>query len=265
MRTIVKHILLTILLLSIGNTFLICQVTHHGKLAATKSGSKDLEIVFHIAPLSTSLKTDVFESNTNRKFGFVVGADIVYYFKQNNKIKLGVSGGFGLSQYNSGLKVDYADSVWTTDADQDRILLYEYGSGLNETRKITSLEIPVLFQLKYSISPKIDMVCNIGPRYSVVISDNFSNSMSLTREAYYPDLNVVLHDIDVEGSPFYYPTDKPVEGSGSLNIKSNLGLQIGSGIRCSVSPAVSLNFELKYFAGLTNISKGNSTGIHTFR
>lgn len=260
MNKISKYILFAALLSTTGNSLLNGQIAT--TLVTTKNNNNimdRIEINFHVTPMSTSLKTNVFESHTDRKAGLNLGIDAIYYFKEYEKLKLGVSLGFNYSRYNSRLGLNYADSLWTYDADNERILLYEYGSNLNETRNIRSLEIPILFQANYSLSSKVTVYGNIGPYFSLMINSEYYSSMSLTRKAYYPDLNVVLHGIDVKNSPFYYPTDKQVLGKGDLNIKNNMGLHVGYGVRYSASNDVSLNIGLSYYQGLKNISKSNSS------
>lgn len=227
---------------------------------------------FQVSPLLTQLKSDTYSNEEKSRPGFDGGLHLVYYFKNSGKLKLGVSIGAEYSVYNAKRNINYNDSAWTTDAGGDQVHVYEQGT-ISEKQKVTCVTIPLQLHFDYAITDQIGAYFNAGYYFSLMSSGKYTSDAVLSRQGYYPRYNVLIYDVDVEGSDYFYPTDKPLSDTRSLKLNNSNGIVASMGIKYRLSPKFSLFAGLKTSIGLNNISgyssdnavtiANNSTEINT--
>ncbi|MDF1550935.1 MAG: hypothetical protein P1P88_24140, partial [Bacteroidales bacterium] len=211
----------------------------------------------HGAPLMTKLVSDIYSSEAKSKFGYAFGTDLSYYFFNNGKFKSSVSLGFGLSQYNSQYNLTYADSIWASDVDNQNVLIKENINEYVENQGIMFLDIPVKIGLEYTLSPRLDAYLNLGFTYGLAIQNQYDNAGILTRTGYYPDINVLLYDIDVEGSSYFYPSNKAMAGNGEFIVQNNTSFEAALGLKYKLNLKWSVFGGFKYMQGFQSIKQGD--------
>ncbi|MEI8086599.1 MAG: carboxypeptidase regulatory-like domain-containing protein, partial [Paludibacter sp.] len=190
----------------------------------------------------------------------------VYTFFRSGKVSLNTSLGLGLTQYNSLRKTDYTNQLWTSEYEStipgnQTFYLTETAKNLEEQQHITFLEIPVKLGIDYALSSKLSAYANIGLAYGVNLSSKYSTKANITRTGFYPDYNVTLFDVDVTGSPYYYPTNKAVTGSGSIDKQNNLSAEGALGMKYKLSSNVALFAGAKLMHGFQNVKTNPSEFI----
>lgn len=240
-----------ILAIALACNGLVAMSQNTDKLTA-EPGSVILNI--HAAPAITQLNSSKYSSYGSMKPGFIGGFDVVYYFKTYKQINIGVSLGLNYSYYSSGIKLNYNDSLWTTDSDNESAHVFEKGNNLSETQKVSAIDIPLLLHFDYPVAAKFDVYLNTGAYISMFVSQKYSTATDYTAKGYYPKYNATFFNVDVPNSPYYFPTNKALSNSGTLKLKSNIGLQLALGCKYSISPAVAITAGLNTYLGLKNIS-----------
>ena len=132
------------------------------------------ELNIGINPMSTKLKSDLFEDLTKSKNGIGFNVDVAYTFLQVSRYKLAVSLGLGYNLYNSQINMNYEESLWTNDKDE-RFYLHEKADNLTEDRKIHYLSIPLLFRNSFELCKKVDVYANVGLFYSFALSGKYES------------------------------------------------------------------------------------------
>jgi len=240
-----------ILVLAFATNALVAISQNTDKLT-TEAGSMILN--FHAAPALTQISNSKYSNATSMNAGFIGGFDGTYYFKTYKKLNIGVSLGLNYSLYRSGLKMNYNDSLWITDADNESAHLYEKGSNLIETQKVSFIDIPLLLHFDYPIDAKWDVYFNTGVYFSMHVSQKYSTAANYTAKGYYPKYNATFFNVDVPNSPYYFPTNKAMANNGTLDLKSNIGWQFALGCKYSISPTVAITAGLNTYIGLKNLS-----------
>jgi len=210
-----------------------------------------------VSPLGTNLTSNQFKAEEKAGLGFNLGGDVVYTFYKKNKLSLNASLGLGITNYNNKRQGDYINKGWTSEYEQtlnaqQNFYLTETLKGINESQHFTYLDIPVKVGIDYAFTQKWVGFATVGIAYGIKVRAKYSSTTTLTRTGLYPDYNVLLHDVDVEGSPYFYPTDKAVSGSGKINAQSNLGVEATLGAKCKLNPKMSLYGGVKWMNGLQN-------------
>ena len=230
-------------------------------LAQQNIPSKSWALNVQLTPTLSLLKSDVYNNERKVSCGFVGGLNAAYYFKTFDKFSMAFSAGLNFSNYNSNHKLNYIDSVWTVDADQDRVHVYEQCDNMKEKQTISYIDIPLLLYFDYVLASKLEAFVNVGCSFSVAtIKNSYYTESILTRKGYYPDYNVLIYDVDVPNSQYFYPTDKHISNKGVLDVKNNISLISAIGVRYRVSSKIALSLGLNSFFGVKNISnyKNNS-------
>jgi outer membrane protein OmpA-like peptidoglycan-associated protein len=115
--------------------------------------------------------------------------------------------------------------------------------------------------IDYALSAKLSAYANIGVAYGLNLSSKYSSKADITRTGFYPDYNVTLYDVDVTGSPYYYPTNKAVTGSGSIGKQNNLSAEGALGLKYKLTPTVALFAGAKLMHGFQNVKTNTSEFI----
>lgn len=219
-----------------------------------------------VSPLGTNLTSNQFKAEEKAGLGFNLGGDVVYTFYKKNKLSLNTSLGLGITNYNNKRQGDYINKGWTSEYEQtlntqQSFYLTETLKGIKESQHFTYLDIPIKVGIDYAFTQKWDGFATVGIAYGIKVRAKYSSTATLTRTGLYPDYNVLLHDVDVEGSPYFYPTDKAVSGSGKINAQSNLGVEATLGAKCKLNPMMSLYGGVKWMNGLQNAKTSPATTI----
>ncbi|MEI6755225.1 MAG: carboxypeptidase regulatory-like domain-containing protein [Paludibacter sp.] len=219
-----------------------------------------------VSPLITNLTSDQFKSEEKSGLGFNLGGDVVYTFYKKDKLSLNASLGLGITNYNSNRQGDYTNKGWTSEYEQvlngmQTFYLTETAKGINESQHMTFLDIPVKLGVDYAFTQKWSGFATFGVAYGINLGATYSSTAIVTRTGFYPDYNVLIFDVDVPGSPYYYPTNKAVSGSGKINAQSNLGLEATLGAKYKLNPKMSLYGGVKWMNGLQNVKTSPATTI----
>ena len=219
-----------------------------------------------VSPLITNLTSNQFKAEEKSGLGFNLGGDVVYTFYKKDKLSLNASLGLGITNYNSSRQGDYHNELWTSEYEQvlngmQSFYLNETAKGINESQHMTFLDIPIKVGIDYAFSPKWAGFATVGVAYGINLAATYSSTAKVTRTGFYPDYNVLIFDVDVPGSPYYYPTNKAVSGNGKINTQSNLGLEATLGAKYKLSPKMSLYGGVKWMNGLQNVKTSPATTI----
>ncbi len=259
---IFKNIIFTILFFLLATNFTLGQAEHQCDYTCSPH---QFAIRFFASPLITKLKSDTYNSEAKSKFGFNIGTDLSYYFINSGKFRSSISLGLGLTKYNSEYNLTFADSIWTVDVDNQQVFIRENLNEYIENQSVYFLDIPAKLGLEYSLSSRLDAYLNLGITYGVAIQNKYDNSGILTRTGFYPDYNALLYDVDVPGSPYFYPSNKEMNGSGAFNALNNVSFETALGLKYKLNPKWSVFGGLKFMNGFQNIkeSKGMMTQTNT--
>jgi hypothetical protein len=233
------------------------------KVAGQTPLPSKFELNIHVTPSVSGLKNNKFVNDETMQMGFIGGFDLAYYFKTIGKLKTGISAGLNYSRYSTGLSLNYNDSLWVSDVDNEQVYLFEKGDNLKETQKAGFVDIPVLLRFDYILSPRIEAYMNAGAYFSVVISKKYSTSTSYTASGYYSEYNALLYNIDVANSPYFYPTGKAMSNDGTLQLNSNMGILAALGLKYWLTPTVAFTAGINSYMGLKNISGYDNTTKNT--
>jgi len=210
-------------------------------------------------PAFTKIKVDNYSKSMKAKPGFTFGGDITYYFKTIGKLKTGASLGLGYTHYCSEYSLDLTRQIQTTDVDNESVTRNEIANNMKETEKAGFLNVPILMHADYTITPKIDIYVKTGISYSFVMGAGYTSSSVYTATGYYPKYNVTLFDIDIDGSPYFYPTDKKMNDNNDLKMKNNLIIPFGLGVKYKYDEMIVLTAGINEMLGLRNISGYDSS------
>ena len=219
-----------------------------------------------VSPLITNLTSDQFKAEEQSALGFNLGGDLIYTFYKKDKLSLNASLGLGITNYNNSRIGDYTNKGWTSEYEQtlnglQTFYLTENLKGINESQHFTYLDIPVKLGVDYAFSKQWAGFATVGIAYGINLGANYSSTATLTRTGFYPDYNALIYDVDVVGSPYYYPTNKAVSGSGKINAQSNLSVEATLGAKYKLNPNMSIYGSVKWMNGLQNVKQSAATTI----
>ncbi len=210
------------------------------------------------SPLSTNITSDKYAAEEKTAFGYNFGGDLVYTFYQGKKVSLNASLGLGLTNYNALRKTDFKNELWTSEYEStingnQTFYLTETAVGINEKQNRMFLDIPVKLGIDYALTEKLSAYATVGVAYGSPLNAKYSNTASITRTGFYPDYNALLFDVDVPGSPYFYPTNKAVTGSGEIAQTANFSAEGALGAKYKITPTIALFAGAKLMHGLQNV------------
>jgi len=217
----------------------------------------------HLSPLLSTLKSDTYSSEESKQAGIHGGLDLAYFVKNEGKLKVAVSLGLNYSLLSVKRNKKFNDSVWTVDVADTTVHLFERGN-LSENQRYGSLNVPLKLNIEYNLSPRLNIYLNGGVFYSLAVSKTYSSSGLLTRKGYYPTTNCWVSDLEMPGSLFFYPTDKPVSGSGNLNMKNGTGIELGLGLKYKLNQKYTISLGTKLISGNSSISNYSADPNFTY-
>ena len=256
-----KISILTVLLIIAGSNI---------KAQNTISGSEDgrlneFAIRLYASPphslLATNLKSNTYGAEETEGLGSNFGVDFVYYYYAKGKLRASVSFGLAYSDYRAFRNSSYERSLWTTDIDVDNVFLTEIVNDMFEIQSFRYLDIPIKFGFEYTLSENVNVYMTFGASYGISLKGKYTNEATITRNGYYPITNALIFDVDVDGSPYFYPTNKRMESEDVIAIKNNISFIAALGIKHKVNSKISIIAGLKYMHGVNDIMDENSTFI----
>ena len=220
----------------------------------------------YVSPLQTNLSSNLYSSEEKQMVGYNGGGDIVYSFLKTNRFGMNISFGLAVTNYNSRQQTDLTNKLWTTEYEQtisgnQSYYLSETAKNIIENQHITFLDIPIKLGFEYQIAHHWLAYANIGIAYGINISAKYDNTATITRTGYYPDYNVLLYDIDVPGSSYYFPTNKAVSGNGSIGKQNNFITEVDLGLKYKISTKLTAFAGVKLMNGSQNIKSNPSSMI----
>ena len=254
-----KISIITILLI-LSNTYLKAQDTTITNTNLNQPNPFALRI--HLSQAVTFYQADLnsatYTSDEESKLGSNYGVDFMYYYLFKGKLRASVSLGIAVTKLHSSRMLSYESSVWITDVDNQEVLVTEIVDNMFEKQKSTFLDIPLKIGFEYMLSNKVSAYISMGGTYGINLNGKYTNEAIITRNGYYPHLNVLLHDIDIEGSPYFYPVNKQVMSSKDLSLKNDIRLETVLGIKYEINAKLSALFGVKYMSGLSDVYDDNN-------
>lgn len=230
-----------------------------------ESKSSPFTLRVHASPLLpfmfTALKSDTYSNEIKSGLGTNIGADFVYYIYTKENLRASVSFGLAYSNYRSSYFSTYENSISTTDIDSDQVLITETVTNMYEKQNVNFLDIPIKFGLEFELSEKTLVYMSVGATYGLNLKSTYSNEATINRIGYYPAFNVHIYDVDVNGSPYFYPNNKNMMTKDELNVNNNFSFEWSVGFAKKVNDKLSLMFGFKYMHGFSDIIEGNNISI----
>lgn len=230
-----------------------------------KSKPSPFALRVHLSPLLpfalTDLKSDTYGDERRAGLSVNMGADFVYYYTTKDKFRASISLGLAYSNFNSTHTSNYENSIWTTDIDNDDVLITETVTNMYEKQNVNFLDIPLKFGFEFTMSESIIVYMNVGATYGINLKSTYTNEAIINRNGYYPDFDLLIYDVDVDGSPYFYPTNKKMMTEGELVIKKNFSLETSLGFIEKINDKISIMFGFKYMHGFTDIIAGSNEFI----
>lgn len=252
-----KISILTILILITSNC-----LKAQDSIQSTTNKANPIELRLYVSRLLTHIKSDVYDYKEKDLFTYNVGVDFMYYYFKREKFRAKLSLGIGLTNYQSSFDVSYEHSAITTDVDGQVVSpLTEIVDNMTENLSLKFLDIPIKLSFEFNLSQKMDAYITVGTIYGLALKGTYSNEALITRTGYYPAYNALIYDVDVEGSPFFYPSNKKLTGDDEINIKNNVSFETSLGIKCKISSKIAVLAGIKYMLGLTDIVDGDNPFI----
>ena len=219
----------------------------------------------YVSPLLTDLKSNLYASEEKQKMGYNVGGELIYSFLKTNKFGMNLALGLAITNYNSSQQTNLTNKLWTSEYEQtvsgnQSYYLTETANNIIENQHIMFLDIPIKLGFEYQIAHRWVGYANIGIAYGLNVSAKYDNTAIITRTGYYPDYNVLLYNIDIPGSSYYFPTNKAISGSGFIGKQNNFITELALGVKYKINTKLTAFAGAKMMTGSQNI-KSNPSSI----
>jgi len=217
----------------------------------------------HASPMQTSLKSNKFSEEESTNWGYTLGFDVLYQFKNTGRWKVAASIGANYSYYTTTRSLNFNDSVWMDDYLNFRVHLFEKGS-MKESQKVGNLHVPIKLHLAYELNQKWGIYFNTGYFLSATIKKDYHTDAIITRQGFYPGTNCLVFDVDVDGSHLFYPTNKPVQTDGQLQLSNRSGVEFNGGLSYKINERISLFGGIKAMYNFGSVSNFPSDAVYTY-
>lgn len=252
---------LLILVLATYNCMLAQNTPVSGDKAKPSPFALQLKMSPPVSLLLTNVRSDTYDNEEKGFLGFNIGADFMYYYLNKDKFRASISLGVGYTNYRTSRNLSFEHSIWTTDADEDDVLVTEIVDNLNEKQSFRFLDIPLKLGFEYALSDILDAYISFGATYGFSLNGKYNSQAIVTRNGYYPDFNVLLFDIDVGGSPYFYPTNKIMKTNDAIDQNTNISFEGTLGMKLELNSKFSVLFGVKYMLGVKDIVDENNRFI----
>lgn len=178
--------------------------------------------------------------------------------------KHGLGLGVGIRTTNMGSTVDFtkqfAQQPGLLDAEGESYDLSTAYTDVKEKHTLWYVDVPVSLQYRCLFNDKWGWMAAAGIDIMLSVSSTY-NTMSgrITNEAYYPEWNVTLHDID----GVYDSHDiTPSTGKELAYRKTGVALDVSTGFFCRLTPNLNMTMGCAYLRTLTNLlSDGTANSL----
>lgn len=211
----------------------------------------------NFASLKTKI-TNVVDIDNKNKMGGAIGIGYSYSITPSVAILSGVE----FAVYNVEFKAkNIAGSYDTSDSEDDAVLLQYTMDQYKETAKASYLNIPLMVQYTYSISPKVGVYAAGGAKIGFAVNGSFKNS--------YSDLKTIATYTQWgHGTSFPTIDDLPEQGfgefangksDGDISFKMLYSATVEAGLKCAINEKYSLYAGAYFDYAMNNVlkDKGN--------
>jgi hypothetical protein len=173
--------------------------------------------------------------------------DLDYFFSS----AVGINFGLGYNGFSSQLSTDeWSSKYTTTDSETETYEMRIAGKQIVEDQKIAYLSIPICLSMRFPADGKIGFYMKAGIGFDIPIVKSYEGSGVFSYAGYYAAYPVLLENI-----PVYFPSNKPTNSSGALQVKSFSPAIILSGdVFFSLSKAMQIVVGGYFNRSLSNIS-----------
>ncbi len=214
------------------------------------------------------LNSDIWNVKTGYAFQF--GVDFKKQFTKEKivnsrvvdaPVPLALGVGLGLSYYNKSADFEsYSEQINNlTDVDGNRYNANLTYQNVKEQLSLLYLDIPLYLEIGKPSKTKVKAWGKIGLKGSVLLTNSFTGEGTYTSTGYYPDWNIILHNVPVLG----FQTNAPCYENPEYNLNAFvLWSSVSAGITIPLSNPdkdilrdVILRLGIKWDYSLIPISK----------
>lgn len=186
-----------------------------------------------------------------------------HYFTQLSPLALRAGIGFSLMNASASMSDMAITTSNLTDADGDRFDRTMAYRGLSEQLSLTYLDIPVALHIGHSYTTQgAQAWVDLGMVASIALGSSFTGEGTVTTTAYYPSLNVTLHDVPELGlntdSPAY---DEDLEPNASAFV---LWGALSAGVQIPLTAKLGLTAGVRLAYPLTPLGSGDASDDDTY-
>lgn len=124
-------------------------------------------------------------------------------------------------------------------------------TDVNEKHTLWYMDVPLSLQYRYLFTDRWGWTASAGVSMMLAVSTAYSTlSGRITNEAYYPEWNVALHDID---GIYDSQNITPSSGEEPAYQKFGVALDLSTGLVCRVTSNLNMTAAVAYSRTLTNL------------
>lgn len=207
------------------------------------------------------------------KFGYGASLTFERIFKKSSKVKKGIGLGFGFSNMQTEISLDkfvrYYDTKDVFVNDVNRRTKTDF---VKETADLMYLDIPLYFKLLKDNNEKFSYYCNLGLKYSLLLSQKYSSE---AEAEYWGKYRVEItpgqfFEFEMTGDNaenFGFGYGKYKLSAKDMDMKlntTNISAFLQIGTMYKLSEKMKFNFGLFYMQGFSNLSMYNGDGEDYF-
>lgn len=257
-----KYILLSVLFI-----ILTSEINSQGTSMQSGSFQKDNKLFINvsISPENTGILLNISENSLKDvreswKMKISGSIEVGYMLSQN----FGFSSGLRYSHFSTAFSLDaYNDEIHSVDSDLDNYIRIITGENINETEKISTLGIPLIFNMQTSPGEKFIIFFNPGIEVAIPVSKSYESTGTFSYKGYYPSYYITVENAGLEG----FLDGQEVKSSGDLDLKSlfpeitaNAGIQFKTGEKSRI--LFGINYK-KAIADISGSSELNNFDLST--
>ncbi|WP_412213293.1 outer membrane beta-barrel protein [Dysgonomonas mossii] len=202
----------------------------------------------------SSLNVDTNVGKTNNKIGGAIGVGYSYRLNANWSISSGVE----MSLYSGKYSLDnFSDSHIANDGEYD-FMLHSTIQKYEETQKVISLNIPIMFTYQKPVMKDNDFYISAGFKLGIPASADTKVNASFNNSGYYPEWGNSIED-----DPYFmgFGQFESSGKKGKLDVKTSYILALETGLKWSLSSNLALYTGVYFDYGLNNLKKGSGEKV----
>ncbi|TLX77630.1 PorT family protein [Labilibacter sediminis] len=200
-----------------------------------------------------SVKYSFDDATIDGASGINFGADVYIYLNEN----MALGSGFRMTSYEATASInDYSIEQAGVDKDGDAYEMTSVSTNIEESHKISAIEIPLLFRYQDWVTDNIMLFGATGPVFILPGSSSSKiASGSVKNVGFYPEWNLIIDDV-----PEYGFFDNELAGDmPEIDTKTSLAWTIEAGAEIFISKRLNVFASLYYqscFSSVTNPAEG---------